>query len=139
MVHQVGEGPLESQVEPLRKMEILGQAGSNCGRAGANQNANAAIPYRPGWNGIEGVYVEHAAAGGNVAVSKAIGTLEGAAIRKIEIPGIIAGAGNGREIRSGFPEADGADGPSAEREVGETVHVRKEFAILTDGKIVDRR
>jgi hypothetical protein len=49
---------------------------------------------------------------------------------------IVTGTGDGREIRTRFPEAHSAEGPTAKSKIGETVHVRKEFSILADREII---
>jgi hypothetical protein len=83
VIEQVGEGSIEAQAEAFGEMEILGEAGSDGGCAGAKENADAAIPDRAGWNGIESVDVEHAAVSGEVGVSSAIGTLKRTAMPSI--------------------------------------------------------
>ena len=137
VVHQVGERGFEAQAEAFTEMEILGETGSNGRGAGTKENADAAIPNWSRRNGIESVDIEQAAVGGDVSVANAIGALKCSALGNIQIPWIVAGTGDRREIRACFPEADCADGPSTEREIGETVHMREEFAILAYREIVD--
>src|ERR1700676_3671587 len=120
-------------------MKRLRQSGSNRRGAGTLQNTYTAVSNRTRGNRIEGTAVEHATGCGirYVAIADAVGTLECSAIGKIQIAGIVAGTGDGREIGTRFPEAPGAEGPPAESEIGETVQVRKEFSILADREIVD--
>ena len=137
MIHQVSEGRFEAQAEALAEMEILGETGGDCCGAGCKENADAAITHGSRRNGAESFDVKQAAIGGDVAIGEAIGALKCTAIGNIQISRIVAGTGDRREIRPCFPEADGADGPSSNGEIGKTVHVREESAILADREIVD--
>jgi hypothetical protein len=120
-------------------MKCLRHSGGDRSCARALENTDSAVPNGTRWNRIEGTNVEHAAGCRvcNVAIADKIGTLERAAIGKTKIAGIVAGTRDRREIGTLFLEAHRADGPSAESEIGETVHVREEFVILADREIVD--
>src|SRR5271168_755337 len=120
-------------------MKGLGKSGRNRTRAGPLQNAHPAISNRSRRNRIERAEIEHATRCGtrDVAVANAIWSLKRPAIREAEVTRIVARTRDGREVRTCFPETDRADGPSAKCEFGSTVHVRKEFAILAHGQIVN--
>jgi hypothetical protein len=115
MVQQIGEGAFKTKAEPLGDMKVLGESGGDRGGARAFEDANAAISNRTLRNRIEGTDIEHAAGYGirDVAIAEAVGTLEGTAIGKIEVSRIVARTGRRREIRTRFPQTDGADRPPA--------------------------
>lgn len=132
MIQQVGEGGFEAEAQAFGEMEVFREASGDGRCARAEENPDTAVADRAGGNGIEGTDVEHADASGDVAIAGAIGPLERTAERKIEVAGIVAGLPCGplacgcrgwREVRAGFPEADSADRPAAEGEIGSSIHV----------------
>ena len=139
MVEKISKSPLEAKAHPLIQTKCFGKSGRNRARAGPLQNTYSAISNRSCRNRIEGAEIEHAAGRGacDVAIANAIRSLKRPAIREVEVARIVARTRDGREVGTCFPEADCADGPSAERKIGSPVHVRKEFSILAHGQIVN--
>ena len=66
-----------------------------------------------------------------------LGALEGASVDEIEIAWIVAGAGDWRQIRTGLPKADRADGPSAEECLRDAAQVAQKVSIVTYGQFID--
>ena len=100
------------------------EAGGDRGCARSNENTDATSADGPRRDGIDRVDAEHAAGGGigDVRIADAIGTLQGAAIRDVEIARIVAGAGGGGQIGPSLPEGNGAEGPPAESKIGGAIH-----------------
>jgi len=92
MIKKIGESTFEAKLDALRDMKCLCKAGGDCGCARAFKNSDSAIPYWAGRNRIERGEIEHAAGCrvGDVWIADAVGTLQRAAVRKIEIAGIVA-------------------------------------------------
>ena len=121
-------------------MESFGQPSRDRSGARPLQDSHTTISHWPFRNRIERSDVEHASGCGirDVAVADAIRALQAAARGKVEIAGIEARTCGRRQIWSGLPKTDGADGPSAKCEILNPIHVREEFAILSDRHIVHR-
>jgi len=92
MVEQIGKGPFKAKTHPLIQRNCFGEPGSDCAGTWAFENADSTVSNRTGRNGIEGTEVEHAAARKirDVAIANAVWPLESAAIRKTQVPGIVA-------------------------------------------------
>jgi hypothetical protein len=116
MIEQICKRAFKAHPHPFREMESLGQPSRDRSGARSLQDSHAAISHRPSRNCTECSHIEHTCGCGiRVAIADTIRALEAAAIGKIEIARIEARACSRREIRPGFPKADGADGPSAKR------------------------
>ena len=76
MIQQVGKRGFEAEAQAFGEMEVFREASGDGGCARAEENSDAAVADRTGGNGIEGADVERAAAGGEVAITDAIGPLE---------------------------------------------------------------
>jgi hypothetical protein len=120
MIQDIRKSTFKAKVHSLREMKCLGQSSGDRRGAGAFQDTYAAISHRTGGNRIEGVDVEHTAGCRicDIPVADAIRPLKGAAIGEVQVSRIVVRARRGREIGPGLPQADGAEGPSAEGEVG---------------------
>jgi hypothetical protein len=96
-------------------MESLGQPSRDRSGARSLQDSHTTISHRTSRNRIERSDIEHASGCDirDVAVADAIRALEAAAIGKIEIAWIEARACGWRQMPSGFPKTDCADGPSS--------------------------
>lgn len=116
MIQDIGESAFKAKVHALGQVKRLGQSSGDRRGAGPLQDTYAAISHRTRRNRIEGVDIEHAAGCGicDIPVADAIRPLKGAAIGQVQISRIVVRACRGREIRPGLPQADGAEGPSAE-------------------------
>src|SRR5712671_1342469 len=98
-------------------MESFGQPSRDRSGARPLQDSHTTISHWPFRNRIERSDVEHASGCGTRDVADAIRALQAAAKGKVEIAGIEARTCGWRQIRSGLPKADGADGPSAKCEI----------------------
>src|SRR5438445_12926503 len=100
-------------------MESFRQPSRDRSGARSLQDSHTTIPHRPCRNSIERSYIEHTSGCGirDVAIADAIRALEAAAIGKIEIARIETRTCGRRQIRSSLPKTDGADGPSAKRQI----------------------
>src|SRR5580692_4108250 len=125
MVEQIGESSFKAKAHPLVQVKCLGKSGGNCARAWPQENAHPTVSDGAGRYRIEGTWTEHAAGRRirDVAIANAIGPLESAAIGETQVPWIVAGTGDGREVGTSFPQADRAEGPSAERQIDSPIHV----------------
>lgn len=119
MIEQICKCAFKAHPHALREMESLGQPSGDRRGAWPFQDSHTAISHRACRNRVEGSDVERAPVCGirDVAVPDAIRALQAAAKRNVETARIEARTCGRRQIRSGLPKSDGADRPSAKRQI----------------------
>src|SRR5580692_6786410 len=141
MIRQVRECALHLHAKLFPTCEGFGNSSRDCHCARTNQTADPAVSHRTGRHWIERAQIEILVWRGirKIAVAHAVRPLKSSPIHKIQVPWVIAGARNGREIGPRLPQADRTDRPASKNCLGNRTHVAEKTSPIPHGKLVDGR